>query len=328
MKTWRLLLFGCVIALGALLAAPLAAQEPDPVCETVKFFPQTGHSVCDEFLAFFNAQGGVAVLGYPITQEISEYGRRVQYFQRGRLDYAPELSPDPDQPVQLAPLGELMAPAQARARIPESSKPAANDPHRRYFAETGHIVAEGFLTFFEANGAVARFGYPVTEYFSQDGRNVQYFQFALMEWDANGPSIVLHDLGQLWYDRFGKGLQADPALGQNLAPGIRRGETPVTQVRTTASVRNAFTGRSANQTIWVYVNDQNDVPLQGASVTLVAPFLPGSGAQVMPPTDARGHTQADLTVSGLEPGELIVVDAIVEYNGITTRTGAFFYSWW
>jgi hypothetical protein len=228
----------------------------------------------------------------------------------------------------VAPLGELMAPAEAQVRIAESTKPASNDPRRRYFGETGHTVEEGFLAFFEANGAVARFGFPVTEFFTQDGRTVQYFQFALMEWDANDRNVVLHDLGQLWYDRFRKGLETDPAFGQNLAPGMGREEMPVTEVQTIAAVRNAFVGRNANQTIWVYVNDQNDVPLQGASVTLVAPFLPGSGAQVMPPTDARGHTQVDLAVSDLEPGELIVVDAIVEYNGITTRTAAFFYSWW
>ena len=73
--------------------------------ESVVYFPETGHSVRFGFLDFFRANGGINLLGYPISEEIAQDGITVQYFQRGGLKYLPS---DP-VPVQPMPLGQEMA---------------------------------------------------------------------------------------------------------------------------------------------------------------------------------------------------------------------------
>ena len=99
------------IQLGALSEA-LGKNTPaqsSPGANTFfrRFFPETGHSVIWAFLSFFDQIGGVEVLGYPI----SDYGRETakgrigQYFQRAKLEWYPELSPE--QRVQLADLGSI-----------------------------------------------------------------------------------------------------------------------------------------------------------------------------------------------------------------------------
>jgi hypothetical protein len=50
-----------------------------------RFFEETGHTLTDEFLAFWNAHEGWFYLGAPISQQLREAGQTVQYFQGGKL---------------------------------------------------------------------------------------------------------------------------------------------------------------------------------------------------------------------------------------------------
>ena len=59
------------------------------------YFTQTGHNVDDGFLAYWQANGGLAQFGYPLTEVISEklddgQSYRIQYFERARFEYHPE----------------------------------------------------------------------------------------------------------------------------------------------------------------------------------------------------------------------------------------------
>ena len=68
-----------------------------------RYFPQTGHSVCQAFLVFYDAHKGQELLGDPIAEFTIESGRIVQYFECGRLEWYPEIGPDE---VRLGRLGE------------------------------------------------------------------------------------------------------------------------------------------------------------------------------------------------------------------------------
>ena len=57
------------------------------------YFPETGHGLHHAFLRFWRTRGGLDVFGYPISEELTEHGLTVQYFQRARFEYHPELSP-------------------------------------------------------------------------------------------------------------------------------------------------------------------------------------------------------------------------------------------
>jgi len=69
------------------------------------FYPETGYSVCYDFLDFFNANGGEAIFGKPISPITSYNGRIVQYFERARFEWFPEYSVG--EKVRLAELGRI-----------------------------------------------------------------------------------------------------------------------------------------------------------------------------------------------------------------------------
>jgi hypothetical protein len=52
-------------------------------------YSETGHSVCFTFLEFFDAYGGVAQFGYPISSFEYHEDRIVQYFEKARLEWQP-----------------------------------------------------------------------------------------------------------------------------------------------------------------------------------------------------------------------------------------------
>jgi Tol biopolymer transport system component len=80
---------------------PPTMQSSDP---TRRYFPETQHSIGGAFRDFFEQRGGLAVFGYPTTDEISENGRAVQYFQRARFEWHGEN--EPKYRVQLGLLGD------------------------------------------------------------------------------------------------------------------------------------------------------------------------------------------------------------------------------
>jgi LPXTG-site transpeptidase (sortase) family protein len=79
-------------------------------------FPETGHSLGAEFLAFWRANGGLPTFGYPISEPFEELSAQdgrvylVQYFERARF----ELHPDnpPAYRVQLGHLGRQLLTAR------------------------------------------------------------------------------------------------------------------------------------------------------------------------------------------------------------------------
>lgn len=74
----------------------------------------------------------------------------------------------------------LLAPVHP-ARAQQESGPQAV-----YFPQSGHHLDNryGFLDYWRANGQVLRFGFPVTGLIEEDGRPVQYFERARMEYHA------------------------------------------------------------------------------------------------------------------------------------------------
>jgi hypothetical protein len=77
-------------------AQAVPAFESD---EARLYVPETGHSVSGGFRRFYERHGS-AVLGSPITEELSEDGFTVQYFERMVLEYLP------GKPVQATLLGD------------------------------------------------------------------------------------------------------------------------------------------------------------------------------------------------------------------------------
>ena len=158
--------------------AILAGCEPGPPAvvppEGSVYFPQTGHSVRGPFRAYFQTHGGSNSFGYPITQEFLRHGLVVQYFEKVRMEYHPE---NPARyRVQLGLLGETLG--RREPPIPAFRAPPAFDPSRRYYPQTGHTLTQPFLAYYDAQGGLDRFGYPLSEPYRLHGLPVQDFQRA------------------------------------------------------------------------------------------------------------------------------------------------------
>ena len=154
-----------------------AAPRPTAVDIPAVSFPQTGYRVTNRygFLDYWRANGQMLLFGYPLSGEVDENGRLVQYFERARLEYHPELA-GTSHAIQLGLLGR-------EATVGRSFDPAAPRKNARFFPETAHNIYDKFQRYWEKRGGLARFGYPISEEMDEvatDGvaRRVQYFERA------------------------------------------------------------------------------------------------------------------------------------------------------
>ncbi len=97
--------------------------------------------------------------------------------------------------------GILLALALSGCRGTYPAEYLLDDPSPPFhcFTVTGHTVSGNFLRYFEAMGGVESLGYPITEPFTQEGRQVQYFEYARLEDhpdNPDGPVIKLSTLGE------------------------------------------------------------------------------------------------------------------------------------
>ena len=166
------------------------------------YFDETGHNVRHGFLKYFNARSGLSAFGLPLTEEFNERGRTVQYFERARFEYHPELAGTPYE-TQLGLLNDaLTAPRRPFA----GDTPFPSVPQHRYFPETGHSVHFGFLQFWETQGGLDRFGYPISQEVVENGRTVQHFQRVRLEWIPEAPAgqqVRIAKVGSEYMRAFG-----------------------------------------------------------------------------------------------------------------------------
>jgi lipoprotein-anchoring transpeptidase ErfK/SrfK len=143
------------------------------------YFPQTGHHLGGDFLNYWRNNGGLYQFGYPLTEEITEDGRKVQYFERAVFEF--HANHTPEWRVLLRRLGaDQTSDRQNEAAFRPVS--ARDDSVTRFFPETGHRLSHGFKTYWERNGGLRIFGYPISEELTENNRNVQYFERARFEW--------------------------------------------------------------------------------------------------------------------------------------------------
>jgi murein DD-endopeptidase MepM/ murein hydrolase activator NlpD len=82
------------------------------------YFPETHHSLSNGFRAYWEKYGGLPIYGYPISEEFTEGGFTVQYFERARFEYHPENRGTPYE-VQLGLLGTNALTATGR-QLPQT----------------------------------------------------------------------------------------------------------------------------------------------------------------------------------------------------------------
>ncbi len=170
-----------------------STDVPPIVSEENQYFNESPVQISGEFLYFFEQYGGVDSLGHPLTEEIIVDGWRVQYFEKGRLEYHPENTPA--YRVTVGWLGELLH--RRQPPIPAIAIPRTDVSDIIYFSKTGHTLSGDFLNYFETNGGSVRFGLPISEPFILEGQLAQDFQSARFFWKpTEDQPITLESIGQ------------------------------------------------------------------------------------------------------------------------------------
>ncbi|PZS02897.1 MAG: peptidoglycan hydrolase [Candidatus Chloroheliales bacterium] len=179
---------------------------PFPSTADHVYFLQTGHSLAGRFLRYWQQHGGLAIYGYPLTEEHTEISATdgkvytVQYFERNRFEYHPANQPPYDVLLGLLgvqALGDNFAPPR---------DPVSDTSTQHYFPETQHLLRGGFFNYWQQHGGLAQFGYPLTDEIAEtsptDGKvyTVQYFERVRFEFHPENqpPNDVL--LGLLGVD--------------------------------------------------------------------------------------------------------------------------------
>jgi hypothetical protein len=250
----------------ALLVGGLAAI-PTRAATDVVYVSATGHYMRGVFRDFWDKRGGLAVFGYPLTEEYidSKTNRVYQYYERARFERAQPGSTT----VELGLLGRQAA----GDRVFATAAPITNSKDRRYFPETKHIIQYGFKETWETKGGLSIFGLPLSEEVDEqlaDGKvhPVQYFERARFEYWADQPAgqrVLLSLLGR----RFAPQELTAP-LGPNAPP-------PALGAPTSTPAATPTTTRPPSS------------PVGGPS--LVRPVLPASkNARVLPQAGQPGET--------------------------------------
>jgi glucose/arabinose dehydrogenase len=180
-------------------------------------FSQTGKCLRGAFLNYWFTHGGLAQFGLPVTHELTERlgdGKTytVQYTERARFEWHPENRGKESQ-VLLGRLGADLSASRATQQ-PFRQVPRCASCNLLYFKETGHHLGAEFRAYWERNGGIPVFGYPLSEAFQEpnptDGKNylVQYFERNRLEYHPENKGtqfeVLLGLLGvQTYQSRYG-----------------------------------------------------------------------------------------------------------------------------
>jgi dienelactone hydrolase len=316
-----------------------------------KCFQATGKCMHGIFLGYWQARGGLNQFGYPITDELLEDGRTVQYTERARFEWHPQHRDTPNE-VLLSLLGTQLVAGRNDAPFRRVSAPA----NTVFFSQTGHTLKEPFLTYWQSRGGLPVYGYPISEAFEEksatDGKNymVQYFERNRLEYhhEAKGTpnEIQLGLLGREFYRRlYGNAPPpaASPypvsidALQQMTRAG---GDLRVvgTVARAQAYTQYSITYKSGNLLITgqmyvpqgtgpfpVMVMNHGYIPIEeytsGMDSRRESPFVASNGYVAIHPdfrnyagSDDDENAQENLTAFGWADDSLNLVDAIKRSN--------------
>src|SRR5262245_55872137 len=186
-SVWRL----CVATLLATtIIAPCAhaqAQLREEHRPAFRYFAATGHNLGGPFRSFYDAHDGEPIFGAPLTETI-DGELEVQYFERARLERR-------GQTVSLALLGSDLTASRRETAFSRLAAPPK--PDRTFSTQSGHSLGGAFQFFWQTNGGLPIFGYPISEEFVEDGTLMQYFERSRFEYrpDIPDPHVTISTLG-------------------------------------------------------------------------------------------------------------------------------------
>ena len=308
-RSWSLL----ALIAGCTLFVACAEPQQAPADR----LPQTGYVVQPPFAPYYELYGP-QFLGEPISGlcEVAG-GGQAQYFQYMRLEVAVD-----GQSVTIYPLG-----AWAYAGLRRKTEAPLPDGSRtREFPETGFIVRDEFLDYYERSSGETLLGPPISAQVDEGTLRVQYFRNGRLEWHPDAPPEQRVRLGMLGQAHY---LQA----AHDVTCDFRARPVDVSTVRDVEVLASAeapilYTGDQ--QMIYAMVTTDAGVPVTGVPVILTLRDTEWTLTVDLGLTDGSGKVHGGLQMPIFEPGRMVGVS--VEAQGLQGlsigKTGLAFQTWW
>jgi hypothetical protein len=211
------------------------------------YFEQTGHSLCEPFLSYWQNNGGLPRFGYPITQPFQEelatgpnsnWTGQVQYFERRRMEHHVENAGTPFE-VQLGLLAREVRALQPSASCTSTVIPALTSAYQRIDAYIRDQMGCPGAVYRDRPAAVQNMenGLMIWVDLGNDDKRIYaymsygYYMFYFDTWteaDGNRPNIG--GCEGLYVPRrgFGKVWRDDPELRTQIGCAVEEFEQPRT----------------------------------------------------------------------------------------------------
>jgi hypothetical protein len=190
----------------------------------------------------------------------------------------------------------------------------------RLFPSTGKNVCYEFRNFYDAHSGAVYFGQPISNTEMLDGRLVQYFERARMEWYPERPygqRVVLTPLGLIYIQKVeGIGSTNIIEAPENLDVSVFMADPSL--------------GKGQKQTVFIRITRKGQ-PVGGLSpmVTLVYPDETEKNFRPSQKTDQDGVTSEDFSIDDVQPNQVIRVEVEVQTpDGSSGKSGTWFRTWW
>ena len=299
-KAFPILILATITAIGLLLLS----QRPAP--QTLHF-GETGHTVQEPFLSAFRQMGGIATLGYPISEAYTDQrGLLVQYFQNVRLEQT-------EQGVQMGALGIELG----LARQPEQS----SDSSGALIYQTGHWLDSAFVTYYDTHQGLDTFGPPIGPNRREGSLLVQDFERVRLIRDPTNQQVRLGNLGSIALTVFPPPDQSIVAAPPN---SVRTGD----RIKPGLSLEHATLQSDALQTVYIHVVMNDDVPVADAQTIVTLSYEGGASQIEMPPTDQLGISSATFVAPPAPPGTSVTVNAYVVWGDEVATVSTIYLQWW
>lgn len=162
--------------------------------------PEIKPGISAYFYRHWINSGGMTRYGIPLGPARIESGKVIQYFERARMEY--DLKASHDQPIALGLLGTELTKTRLGEK-PFQPVSYVNDTQEvRYFPLTQHSIILGFKAYWEQNGGLPAFGYPLSQEFREKGVTVQYFERVRLEYYPTNPDPYKILIGRLGAERL------------------------------------------------------------------------------------------------------------------------------
>lgn len=156
------------------------------------YFDQTGQIMSGPFLSAWEVHGGMNGTGNPVSGPVQQGDRWIQWFEYARLEIINvPVTEATEADVQRAPIGLIYAERFGYTSFHPAFQPVEQGGEgARYFEETGHSVANGFLAFYESGSNAGYLGQPISQEFTLNDATYQFFQYGAITWSEGEASIV------------------------------------------------------------------------------------------------------------------------------------------